>query len=250
MKKQPICAMLSTMVLATAASVAVAESSFCGLYAGASVGGTFLSGHNNTIDTNYVAPNAGGTEYVYKSAFRKNSAIGTLFLGYGNAWDNCFYLGTEVFVDFSKRKANTSGFANNLQPFQNTLTFKNTLEVKSFGYGIDLRPGFMLSEDAMLYARVGVGMNKLLPTYSETKFGTPTVFIDANKKAKHKASLRLGVGIEQRIFDNLTLRADYTFTQHKKVNRTLSTVNNLTKVKLDSKAVSNTVMLGLSYYWQ
>ena len=250
-----------------------------------------------------------------RNGLRKNSFAGSIFAGYGFGCEP-FYIGAEIFVkgaNFKTRSSNSDSSGSrliindgNVLPGPGAAWFgSNTtqslssdthIKLNPIEFGIDLRPGVLLTCDTLLYGRVGVTWNKIsVRTDSSASVtfnsATPDIGFSAigataavspaltvgnsisNKKTK--AAFRVGGGLEQIFCDCLAVRLDYTFTYYGKVcvsgeNSATGFVTTVpagvaipvpvadlvaqkpTITLADSREVkvySNTILLGLSYYW-
>lgn len=266
MKKLTVMALVSTLIFASSTVQAIDRCPFDGFYLGASIGGTStnVTQHQDnlaTIDTDdpfsfsLSGPNSLKTN---------NSFKGALFAGLGGTW-HTLYLGAEIFADLGKYKNHqyTSNTFIEDTDVQGTIDTTTRTRVNSFQFGIDLRPGFLVTANSLLYGRVGVA-------YARPKLDVTTTInvIDSENdeivalaavgsKDKHFGALRLGAGLEQHICRGLNLRLDYIFTYYGKQdlaaynNFTIAggeedsfyTLNNNTSVRIKN----NTAMLGLSY---
>jgi len=123
-------------------------------------------------------------------------------------------------------------------------------------FALDARPGIIVACNSLLYARVGVARNKL--TFNTTQNATvatavvaQTTFPISQTTAKNVTGLRLGAGLEQKIFQCLSLRLDYIYTHYKRMqfgnaaSIGIASLSNSTSVK----TANHSVLLGLSYYW-
>jgi len=288
MKKRSLRIALSAALIGAALPViAYEECPFSGFYGGVQVGGSFVSGRE-TVGTSGVLSTgtppaplvpAESINTFSDRGFRKNSVAGDIFLGYGcSAWDPV-YLGAEIFLRGAKATTTNLDDANmslsTAAPSviaQDIATQVRT-RLRPWEFGIDARPGVLLREDFLLYGRVGVAFNRLSVTTStaytvSTTAGAVTRTFPANSLVvnshRNIGALRLGLGVEKEICENLTLRTDYTYSRYRKVNTSgtqsiatlvpiliappitfTSTASNNTS----TRAVSHSLMVGLSYYW-
>jgi opacity protein-like surface antigen len=293
MKKQG----LVTACLLLLSTVAYADSNrgFDGFFTGISAGSSIMTGkiHDlrtvNNVTTLHFPPAITVTSINKTDTFstmylRKNSVIGTLYTGYGFSCNDTFYLGAEAFIDGNEGKRvsfSSDNFSNNSQtsnvsfiaptsssaisPWSATIKFKN------WGGGIDLRPGFLLTCDTLFYGRVGFTTNKISTKgffsirINDPFFGpnyNPSVSVNHHKK--HNA-LRLGFGLEQKIFSCLNIRVDYIYTNYRKVTAQGTSFNTITlpasasqsdrtivttlSDQISSRLQRQAIMLGLNYYW-
>jgi len=285
MKKKSLgIALSAALIAATTPVIAYEECPFSGFYGGVQLGGNFLSGRETvgTSGSTAIGVPVVSLESINtfsKRAVRRNSFAGEIFAGYGcDIWDQV-YLGAEIFVKGARATATNVDDANSaiLTAPATTLSQDIATQVRTrlrpWEFGIDFRPGFLLCDDALLYGRVGYSYNRAsirtATTYSSsltvagvtTAFPTNSVIVDSHR---HTGALRLGLGLEQELCDNLTLRTDYTYSRYRKVNTSgsnallsalvipgaapvpiSSTVSNNTT----SRLISHAFMIGLSYYW-
>lgn len=282
-------ALAAALISAATPMIAHEECPFSGFYGGAQLGGTFLSGRDSlsVSGSAVVGPpvevSFGNNDFSDRSS-RKNSFAGDVFLGYGcGAWDP-IYLGAELFLKGNKATITNVDEASattidvgvrivGVPTFQNIATQVRS-RLRPWEFGIDARPGVLLCEDTLLYGRIGVAFNRLSVrtiTSNSANVTTPldgvvTVPVNTILLEKHKniGALRLGLGLEKEICENLSLRTDYIYTRYRKVTNSgsngpvASTIATLGGPIAGTSTVSSTtvnrllghsVMLGLSYYW-
>lgn len=265
-------ALLSLPVILVASAQAFAtQNEFCGFYAGVSLGGAFRSGAGHTSSTTSITS---GTDTLtatrdLKFDARKNAFLGSFAVGYGYEWCDDLYLGLEGFVNGSSHHSHTPTETTTLSDTDDgvteTLTYSNRVRAKlhSAEVGIDLRPGYVLCKNTMLYGRVGVAYNRLTlssdPTFSFVEGTTSLPGSVSLRGHKNRGAFRIGGGLERMFCDNFAIRMDYVYTYYGKVSNTRSftgstTVGGVTTTAAFSsassvKVTSNTTTLGLFYYW-
>jgi outer membrane immunogenic protein len=117
---------------------------------------------------------------------------GNLFTGYGYTFCNGAYLGGEVFGSLSSLEHKT-----NLPTTGNlSLKLKNS-------YGISALPGYWITDNSLLYARVGYVRSK----FEESLQGLASHNHELN-------GLQLGIGLQTTLVDNLSLRGEYIHTNY------------------------------------
>jgi opacity protein-like surface antigen len=278
--------LLSTMLATPAMAAQVYDtSSFDGFYLGGNLGGSFTSARessavsssfSSSIPTTFSATTANAFTHAITGAERKNRFAAGLYAGYGFVYCSEWYMGVEAFLNYSRYKTKTRRSLNLSSTFKNffiTLPvnfsdgISSRVRLQNYEGGADLRPGYFLAPCTLLYARLGVGYNKLKlhSSFNDnflqvTTAGialTPTI-TQALEKHKHKklGSLRLGLGLEQNLCDNLSIRADYVNSSYRSVKTHVNqTFTNGTTSATFSHRVeirrfcNNTVSLGMSYYW-
>lgn len=128
---------------------------------------------------------------------------GSLFAGYGQYFDY-FYIAGEILASASNAQA-TWGSGTSLGNSFNT-------KVNARGsYGISILPGVRLNNTSLLYGRIGY----LRTDFKDNQFGTIAgVLHYNNSNSQWKNGFNYGLGIETLVYDNLSLRGEYTYTQY------------------------------------
>ncbi len=199
------------------------------------------------------------------------SGTGEIRLGYGKSFADWFWVGLEIFGNLGDRDLTVTDHYDSVfsteDPTDITINsdFNNkaTVSLNDAEFGIDLRPGVFLTEDTLLYARVGAAFNELELSVN-TSFNNEFkgIFDDNSfdnsvhaKNSDNVTGLRLGLGVEQKILSQLSLTLDYIFTDYGNISANNSntipletgestTVNTSSHADVDTHAV----MLGINYY--
>jgi Outer membrane protein beta-barrel domain len=272
--------LLSGLALSCLSTVSFAyqnASSFDGFYVGASVGGTSTSvNQDKTVDYLIDAPGVdiGAIIVLHQTgpiALKTNNSFkGALYAGWGQTCNN-WYLGAEIFADVAQYKNLNAVEEDTWQndPLALFLSTENQADthtkLSNFQFGIDLRPGVLLTPDSMLYGRIGVAISDLDLNTNATFAGfnpadplSWVVLLPLSVK-KDVAALRLGGGLEQHICPCLNVRLDYIFTYYGKASIAGSAADGgfprgndptaVFRISSDTsvKVYNNTVMLGLTY---
>ncbi len=132
------------------------------------------------------APYVGASLGVNINTPTDSSSIGgfrgapvSLLAGYGGTMNDCFYLAGEL----------------NAVLLTSTMSGGGLLK-STYGYGISILPGYMLSDHTVAFARVGM---------VRTKFST----ID-----KYSNGGQVGLGVQTSVTQNLDVRGEYDFTAY------------------------------------
>lgn len=280
MKRSNMLRIVPAAVLAGLTSYAHAQADpFCGFYVGGSLGGTTTSANLGQSTTAGILTGGGMTLDLDQllrldgpeSLKTDNTLKGALFAGYGQNW-NRWYLGAEIFIDLARYKNHTSVALNGIiDSFEDdagfTLQTRTQAKLSDFQGGIDLRPGYLLTPQSMLYGRVGVAFSHLKLNTHSSLTGFDIVDEEtwslnaATDESKNRGALRLGAGLEQNICPCLNLRFDYIYAYYGKKSVGVGPVSEVigTGVELGSvtfaaassaRVYNNTVMLGLTYLMQ
>ncbi len=113
---------------------------------------------------------------------------GTLSAGWGQVWNNQWYLAGEFFGG-SNIKMKSGSTLGNFTSVDST-----------WNWGFDVLPGIMLNERVLGYARVGV-ISTHFNVISETKTGW-----------------QVGVGGQTNVYQNLDLRGEYIYSQYSDID--------------------------------
>lgn len=262
-------------------SSANANSIFDGFYLGASVGGSLARAKENiNASLNFTLLNPDGSPALtstqpaaISTEMTQSSWLGQLLGGYGYAWGG-FYLGGEVFVNAANYQMKNSVQANLSQNLFNIILLNANVnavsktEVSPIQYGLHLRPGYLITPTTLLFALIGTSFaqvtskvsasatasvtNNLIQNLAPPIFTFPTA-INVSKRER-RAALQLGGGMEQRIYDRWSIRADYIYTYYGTVtmsaNQTLAFGSGSINLSANHqvKVSDNAVTLGLMYY--
>jgi opacity protein-like surface antigen len=266
MKKRSIYGLLPIVLLA-AVSTAHADCPFEGGYAGLAIGQSSTLGRSRTADSLRAVFPGGVSEVGEQSernGLKKNSFAGEIFTGYGCDWDK-FYLGAEAYFKTARGRAKntaTSTMTTTLPTFGAPITLNSTTtttaKLRNGEFGIDIRPGVLLTPSTMLYGRVGAAFNRIqLHTTTVVNNNAATL---VNSRKKNATGLRLGGGMEHEFCSNWALRVDYVYTSYRKVNGSASQAGAIVAPPLGTGTVAtsttgsaklnnHTTMLGVAYYW-
>ena len=205
---------------------------------------------------------------------RKNRFAGAIFAGYAYSCES-YFIAAELFAKGSQYKTKTcyteeflsgsevtgaESFSSNGDPWRKayasvigpfTRNTETRTKLNPVEFGIDLRPGFLLSCDSLLYARIGVAFNRLRTNTRVTNatslqvqafdFGLPSVnavwepvlpsqtittpvFATTSYYSKNKnvGAFRIGGGLEQCFCDCYYVRLEYTYAHYGKICATSS----------------------------
>ncbi|MBS0623030.1 MAG: hypothetical protein JSS62_00225 [Verrucomicrobia bacterium] len=244
-----------------------------GLYYGGTAGGFFTE----TKQSGQFQNNLGNTGTGFTPSqitvtpppfLMKQFYQGSLYTGFGKQWKR-FFLGSEIFAQASQNQKIQQQTPVKLdviidQSILDQSVVTTTVEIAPLQYGIDVRPGWLLSPQALLYARAGTSLATITATSNTNFFGFDqhdppnyTYSLQQNlSKRLSGCSLRLGVGLEQVISRHLRLRGDYTFTNYGFINLSgnkAGTTNLGAPTSINGSMLSrfndHALSLGLCYYF-
>ena len=201
---------------------------------------------------------------------KRNALIGSIFAGYGHAWNN-FYLSGELTLSNSTYKmtsaANKTLITNLADILTNASyeTMNSEVNVSPTQFGVFARPGLLLTPNSLLYARIGTSfaMIKTMSTLFSTKqliqTSTPPPTVVLNEPITTQASVharraafQIGGGIEQAINEKFTVRMDYLFSNYGTIQAqtTQATVTPYPLTATTHQKIAlreQSIMLGLTY---
>jgi opacity protein-like surface antigen len=140
---------------------------------------------------------------------------GDLFTGVGYTFKNHYYIAGEIFGSMSsaKRKYDEDGV-------------KGELKTK-YSYGISLIPGIKVTNNIMMYGRVGLNRIKIEDT------------LNKKSTSKTKNGLQLGLGVQTMVANNVSVRMEYDWTH----------VGNVKMLK-GEKFTGNQVKFQVAYHFE
>lgn len=215
---------LKTLALAAALALPLAafadgNNPFAGGYVGAGLG--FVSNTYNIRHSSSTTVNSGTDQEMTDSSGHSIDAgkigfAGKFFGGYNFAVSDNLLVGIEANYQMSSAKANH----NDYDSFDSSSAKDNVTEneyIKISGsYGLGVNVGYLFNQNNMVFITVGYQRAKLKAnesvTYSDS---TSTQTILGEGFSKSLNGVRLGLGAQQSLSDNLSLREDMTYDIYK-----------------------------------
>jgi opacity protein-like surface antigen len=251
---------LASLLLLTTAHAGQNEQ-FNGAYLGISVGGlntlANISADSEYYDNNALRFTMNNNQIPEITSYSKTSSneINPMWgarLGWGtNVYDSAFWMGFELFGNFGKKEADA--YIENVDQMDDCLWTSNDTEMtlNNTEFGLDIRPGVLLTPTSLLYARVGAGYNVMhLNAYLDGHSDGDALEMGLYDSRK-VAALRLGLGFEQKVNCNWAFSVDYIYSYYGGINASGSETYEYEYLSGSSDVDSvrtNALMLGMSYY--
>lgn len=224
----------------------VKSSYFDGAYLGAGLNFVHVNGKAK-LNSSYVDESQySGRRSFPLSSFKFGLAA---FGGYGKILNQKFYLGGELFANYSPMRTLGSKHYNT-SPRSN---LQKLAEVKSyFDLGAGIRGGYLLSDQTMLYLLLAAdyGQFKLhsneVPNAYNLQYGRAN---DSGRETKNIIGFMPGVGMEMLLYRDLFLRFQYTYTIYPSFTDSypLNTSSGVVHEKAKYNLSKNNFMVSLSY---
>ena len=213
LKKSSLIALLLASV-AMQTQAADSGGAFNGGYAGVLAGYESFNAKNSDTGIGSLAGLSSSGDY---SATGKTGGI---FAGYGKEFGK-LYLGAEAEATLGNAQEKTNITLGNYYVYTDVQ--------HKYDYGLSIRPGFLVSDNALVYTRIG---------YVRSRFDDKAVDENFNLNG-----LRLGLGSEFAISANLNARLDWVYTNYQSHNYS----DSYQISKTDTS--SNTFRVGLAYHF-
>ncbi len=141
-----------------------------------------------------------GDTFTGNPAISTTGFVGGLFGGYGEYYRNFLYLAGEAFVNLSGASSTSTFFDTDATTSYNTRLSAGT----SFGLG--LLPGLKVNDSSLFYLRLGCVWANFedRENFATAGLGTST------NPSSWQMGFVYGLGIETAIYQNFSLRAEYT----------------------------------------
>lgn len=158
----------------------------------------------------------GVPQYVTSPAVNATGFVGGLFLGYGKYLTDMYYLGGEIFGNYSGADDNGYNVYSS-----NALAYNS--EVKAHGsWGLAVLPGVKINDTTLGYIRLGwnwvrMESNENSLTFSPAQPANPTNTVNG---------FAYGLGMETLLTGDWSLRAEYTHTGYSSFSSSLGTTFN------------------------
>lgn len=196
-----------------------------GFYVGAQVGYDSYRAVKNTTASTTTLTTSGST------AIAATGWAGGLFAGYGQYFQDAYYLAAEILVNTSGANQSNNGTTTTGGV---TVTSNNKFSANN-GYGIRLLPGIKLNNSSLLYIPLGWMATSLKGTTSVTD-GTTTA---STSKSNTSGAFVFGLGIETAVYENFSIRGEYNHTNY----------NSFSSGGVKWTPYDNQFMLGLLYHF-
>ncbi len=156
---------------------------------------------------------------------------GGLYAGYGmyfNGWTMPFYLGAEIFGNGSNASQSQSAAFGTGSVYTN-------VNVRG-DWGVSALPGLKVNDSSLVYVRLG---------WDQARFNTQETFalgatsINASQNT-WRSGFNYGVGLETAVYQNVSIRGEYTHTNFGSSTSSLGTSYSLS---------NNRFMAGLTYHF-
>lgn len=180
-------------------------------------------------------------------------AGGDIFIGIGKTF-NKYSINLRSEVDLAMNTGEGKYHYQVYVPVNNGInSFTNNYSItekSNLNAGISIIPGFFVTENNLLYTRVGYRIGSLDTNITSNRTDDYQ-FGQLGDKKHTVQGYRLGIGVESSFTKNLVLKAEWDYTGYNAAKNTdtiKQTDGNLT-VNSQTKMSSNNVQLGLSYYF-
>lgn len=212
--------LVSTLTLMSAAALAEGTyepmvDHFSGAYLGAGLG------YGQNIVDSYsraMTFTSGTTSNVSRSGISKGGFAGQVFAGYGQVFDNQFYLGGDIFYQYTNPKATESAVVNNstgtlIDSLQMTVKQQNSL-------GLAAHLGYVMHDEVMPYFLIGGQYTSVKSSVSSAVSATG---FDVNgSNSFNKWGLLIGAGMQMHVKDNWLAGLEYDYAYRGKVTQTIT----------------------------
>jgi outer membrane immunogenic protein len=222
-------AMTAPVPAATVAAVApcsVEKALKDGFYVGAQVG---YDSYRVSQNYNLSAP---GFSSSGNSSNNATGFVGGLFAGYGQSFQDAFYLAGEVLVNTSGANQSNSVVTSDAS---GSLTSNSKFSVNT-SYAARFLPGIKLNNSSLFYVPLG---------YISTSLKGQRSIISSNgnsatsRKSKYSGGFVYGLGMETAVNENFSLRGEYTHSSN----------NSFSSSGVKYSPYDNQLMVGLLYHF-
>jgi opacity protein-like surface antigen len=208
-----------------------------GLYLGGQVGFGFarVTQRNNLFDIDNKV-NAGYTVAA-------TGVVGGGFIGYGINVIDYFYLGIEALGNASNVRGNNFYNLTPVTDANNKNLISQSVLIKST-WGIDVVPGYKVTDYALLYGRLGIKW----ASFSSTQDAIIIIKnISTNTNTPHRSTIKpgfnFGLGMELAVANQLSIRGELTHTTYQSYDASS------TKTNISYKFHDNQAMVALIYHF-
>lgn len=198
-----------------------------GFYVGAQVG---YDSYRIRQTMTLVDPD--GDVFATNPVLNATGWVGGLFAGYGQYFNNMWYLAGEVFFNGSNAQVNPTIVATTDVADTDSMSSKFTV---NGSWGVALLPGIKLNDSSLFYIRLGYNQANLKGRTTFTGDGVTV----SSRKSNWQGGFNYGLGLETAIYPNVSLRGEYSHTNY----------NSFSNAFTKFASSDNQYMLGLIYHF-
>jgi len=200
-----------------------------GFYVGAQVGyDSYRVGKSFSVTDSTLALVSSGSSSTSATGW-----AGGLFAGYGQYFQEAYYLAAEILVNTSGASQTNSG-TTTLSGTGGSSSSKFSVNT---GWGIRVLLGVKLNNSTLLYIPLGYMSTSLKGTNTAT--GIPSGVTASSGKSQYQGGFVYGVGLETAVYENFSIRGEYTRTNY----------NSFSTGGVKWSPYDNQAMLGLVYHF-
>ncbi len=205
-----------------------------GFYVGAQVGyDSYRSnGNYNLSNAATTAPAAATITANGSNSMNATGWAGGLFAGYGQYFQDAYYLAGEILVNTSGASQSNNSTVAIVGTGSATVNSKFSANTS---WGVRALPGMKLNNSTLLYIPLGWMSTSLKGTTSLTT----TAGNASTSKSQYQGGFVYGVGMETVVYENFSLRGEYNHTNY----------NSFSSGGVKWSPSNNQVMLGLLYHF-
>ncbi len=174
-----------------------------------------ISGGYDSYKVNENALFTGTTTASYNPTINATGLIGALLAGYGHYFNNALYLGGEVFLNVSEAYQSCN---YTISDSTDNISYGTKFFV-SMGYGVNILPGIKLSDSGVVFFRLGYQIARLR---GQENLVDGSTTIPSNSDS-WSGGFSYGLGFEQGMVENFSLRGDYVHTDYRSFTATSGT---------------------------
>ncbi len=172
--------------------------------------------------------------------------VGGLFGGYGQYFNDMYYLAGELFVNTSG--ASTATNSTHTYTTAGVTTTDNLYSKVSVGtsWGVSLLPGVKLNDASLLYVRLGYNQARI-KGQSSVSFNNAQ--LGSISKTSWRGGFNYGLGIESTFYPNWSVRTEYTHTNYGSFSNNVSGLPAGYAASANYSPSDNQFMVGLNYHF-
>jgi outer membrane immunogenic protein len=178
---------------------------------------------------------SGGVSYTNNPVLNASGFVGGGYLGYGQYFNDVYYLGAEIFVNGSNANSASTASQTSIAGVTNSVYSKVSVGTS---YGISLLPGVKVNDASLLYVRLGYNRAHIK---GQSQVVSNNVTLLDSSTSSWRSGFNYGLGMEMAFYQNWSVRGEFTHTNYSSFS---SSVTNTTYSPSD-----NQFMVGLSYHF-
>jgi len=207
-----------------------------GFYLGAQLG------YDSYRTRNSMSASTADETFNTNPALAATGWVGGLFGGYGQYFNEMYYLAGELFLNTSGASTSTTSSHTDIGVGTDSLYTKTSV---NGSWGVSLLPGIKLNDASLLYIRLGYEQARIK---GQGSVAFNSVNLASFSKNSWRGGFNYGVGLESTFYPSWSVRTEFNHTNYGSFSNNV-TVAGAGTASANYSPSDNQFMVGLNYHF-